>query len=151
MSRWTAAMDARLRELASDLTQSYAAIGRNLGVTKNAVVGRVHRLALPPRPHVGPPRRVPAKPLRAPRRTLPRDVARVAPVPPEEASGEAAVEWAPRPARAIVSLGRGECQFIAGEPRGADTVFCAAQVRAGSSYCPGHHARCWRSPLDAEA
>ena len=46
---WSAEDDARLRELyAQEL--SLTAIGRAMGKTKNAVVGRSHRLGLPARP-----------------------------------------------------------------------------------------------------
>ncbi len=46
---WTEDIIARLRAL-WDEGHSTAEIGRRLGVTKNAVVGKAHRLALPPRP-----------------------------------------------------------------------------------------------------
>lgn len=46
---WDEALDARLRALWAE-GHSTAEIGRRMGLTKNAVVGRVHRLKLPPRP-----------------------------------------------------------------------------------------------------
>ncbi len=46
---WTEEIIARLRTL-WDEGHSTAEIGRRLGVSKNAVVGKAHRLALPPRP-----------------------------------------------------------------------------------------------------
>ncbi len=46
---WTEEIIARLRAL-WDEGHSTAEIGRRLGVSKNAVVGKAHRLALPPRP-----------------------------------------------------------------------------------------------------
>ncbi|WP_286206883.1 GcrA family cell cycle regulator [Formicincola oecophyllae] len=46
---WTEDMIAKLRNLWVQ-NLSTADIGRQLGVTKNAVVGKVHRLGLPPRP-----------------------------------------------------------------------------------------------------
>jgi GcrA cell cycle regulator len=48
-SIWTHALDTSLRSL-WDAGLSTAEIGRSLGVSKNAVVGRAHRLALTPRP-----------------------------------------------------------------------------------------------------
>ena len=46
---WTDETIARLRELWSQ-GLSTAEIGRQLSITKNAVVGKAHRLGLPPRP-----------------------------------------------------------------------------------------------------
>lgn len=46
---WTDETIARLRELWGQ-GLSTADIGRQLGITKNAVVGKAHRLGLPPRP-----------------------------------------------------------------------------------------------------
>ncbi|MDF7673572.1 GcrA family cell cycle regulator [Acetobacteraceae bacterium ESL0709] len=46
---WTDDLIARLRELWSQ-GLSTAEIGRQLAITKNAVVGKAHRLGLPPRP-----------------------------------------------------------------------------------------------------
>lgn len=45
---WTEEQDATLRQLWSD-GLSTAKIGEKMGVTKNAVIGRAHRLALAPR------------------------------------------------------------------------------------------------------
>ena len=92
---WNEDAISRLRAL-WDEGHSTAEIGRRLGITKNAVVGKAHRLALPPRPspirrseaadHV--PRREAAKRSTGP--TLPPldDAPRPAPAP------------APRPAQA---------------------------------------------------
>ena len=55
---WTSAADTRLRELWAE-GHSGAEIARRMGTTKNAVVGRAHRLKLPARPS---PIRLPAEP-----------------------------------------------------------------------------------------
>jgi GcrA cell cycle regulator len=47
---WTAAEDERLRALWADLAVSAGAIGREIGRSKNSIVGRAHRLGLPARP-----------------------------------------------------------------------------------------------------
>lgn len=36
------------------------------------------------------------------------------------------------------------CQWLEGEAR--DRNFCGAVVKSGSSYCPDHHARCYKAP-----
>lgn len=46
---WTEELIARLRGL-WDEGRSTAEIGRHIGMSKNAVVGKAHRLSLPPRP-----------------------------------------------------------------------------------------------------
>jgi len=46
---WTEAVIAELRRLWAE-GLSTAEIGRRLGVSKNAIVGKAHRLALSPRP-----------------------------------------------------------------------------------------------------
>ena len=46
---WTADAVARLRAFWQD-EHSTAEIGRRMGISKNAVVGKAHRLGLPPRP-----------------------------------------------------------------------------------------------------
>jgi GcrA cell cycle regulator len=46
---WNEEMIARLRQLWAE-GHSTAEIGRRMGITKNAVVGKAHRLVLPPRP-----------------------------------------------------------------------------------------------------
>ena len=46
---WTDATVTRLRQLWAD-GYSTVGIGRHLGVSKNAVVGKAHRLDLPGRP-----------------------------------------------------------------------------------------------------
>uniref|UniRef100_UPI0022EA7F36 GcrA family cell cycle regulator n=1 Tax=Falsiroseomonas oryzae TaxID=2766473 RepID=UPI0022EA7F36 len=46
---WTAEAIERLRALWAE-GHSTAEIGRRMGISKNAVVGKAHRLSLPPRP-----------------------------------------------------------------------------------------------------
>ncbi len=68
---WAEETIVRLRSL-WDEGHSTAEIGRRLGVSKNAVVGKAHRLDLPARPS---PIRRDGVPGGAPRRTAPRRVA----------------------------------------------------------------------------
>lgn len=153
-SPWTAAMDAEMRRLAGE-GHSYGAIAAAMGLTKNQVVGRAHRLCLPARPspigqrqgaapkaarrsarpsQAGQQQDAAPKPARLPKgsRTLPELSAPMAVL----AAPQAAPMPAPHP---FASRG---CQFIAGEPAGASTEFCCAPVSAGSPYCPQHHALC---------
>jgi GcrA cell cycle regulator len=91
-------------------------IGAAIGCSRNAVVGRVHRLGL--KRFV--PRATPQQPApaRAPR-----------PKPP----------WVVGHARRqIIELRSDECHWPINEP-GADFCFCAEPNLRGSSYCPYHH------------
>lgn len=36
------------------------------------------------------------------------------------------------------------CRYPHGDPRAADFRYCRAKPQPGSSYCPEHHARCYR-------
>jgi GcrA cell cycle regulator len=44
----------------------------------------------------------------------------------------------------IIDLGAHDCRFPTGEDDGTH-LFCGALVKEKSSYCPGHHAICYRS------
>ena len=145
---WDEAADARLRELwAGPLSTS--AIGAAMKTTKNAVVGRAHRLKLPPRPSPirageGPTKDGITSQARAamgPRggaAGLQRKLAEAHAVPPETP----APADLPKP-RVVALAAVRTCQWIEGPARGADTVFCGAPAKADRSYCPAHHARCF--------
>jgi len=51
MTFWTAERDDELRRLHAQ-GLAFVAIGAALGCSKNACIGRAHRLGLPPRPHI---------------------------------------------------------------------------------------------------
>ena len=143
---WNDEAIARLRAMwAEGLTT--AEIGRRLGVTKNSVVGKSHRLLLPPRP--SPIRRLPTgqAPRPQPRRTvgptLPalHDTIRTPPI--------AAPAPAPAPAprapalRAVPSLaGRRitTCCWPLGEPGTPSFRFCDDASQANKPYCTAHAA-----------
>ncbi len=110
-------MDAALREKwLEHLTAS--AIGRALGLTKNQVIGRAHRLNLPKRPA---PNKV---------RTPGGRGRKIEPVRYLSGSG----------------LPSG-CAFIAGDPtseiRAGRDPHCGAERQLGSPYCAHHHAVCY--------
>jgi GcrA cell cycle regulator len=149
---WTPAAEAWLRELwaQSDPVLSTGLIGSMMGCGKNAVVGKAHRLNLPPRPspiatlrnpdgtaveRKPPAKRVPKAPgalVTLPSLARPLPVVRVeVPAPP------------PRPVVVRQTAARGCCYPI-GDPRAAGFRFCDAPVeRLGRSYCEEHHALCW--------
>lgn len=163
---WTTERDARLRMLAAR-GDSYTEIAAAMGLSRNSVIGRAHRLGLPARPSqiitLPPPgaspgpvnRGAPSDPAVGSGHIQPAEVrgplaavpSRVAPSASAPASGHllsARTRQASSPYRT--------CQWIAGEPAGDRTLFCGDPVTTRldggrSSYCAEHHARCWRPSL----
>lgn len=144
---WSVEAIERLRALWAE-GHSTAEIGRRMGISKNAVVGKAHRLNLPARPSpirrelgmpVAPrpqPARVPRPAGLALRTTLP------APAPvPAPATSHAAL--APRPAvvRSFPRLGPvRSCCWPIGEPGQPSFRFCSAEALNAKPYCMEHAA-----------
>lgn len=131
---WTPAKVAELQRLWPE-GESTSAIGRKLGMTKNAVLGKAHRLGLPSRPSpILPPLEAP--PTKAEALRLP--------------AAEATPAAAPAPEEASPPSSRHACQWIEGEPSVDDACKCGAPALAGRSYCPRHMARAYvpRSSLE---
>ena len=148
---WTDDVISRLKALWAE-GLSTAEIGRRLGVSKNAVVGKAHRLSLDARP--SPIRR--SVPGEAPKRaavkrvigpTLPT-MAVVAPEPPErKAPSTAPSAPAPNAAapvlRAVGRTGGGRlvaCCWPIGEPGTRSFRFCDDESLPGKPYCSTHAA-----------
>lgn len=118
---------------------SASQISRQLGVTRNAVIGKVHRLHLPSRPAPPPrPRRSPAQ--RTGQRPGPRERsgARVTAVRPEPIDWSAvrALEEAPGEAT-LLTLGPHMCKWPIGDPATAGFTLCG-RVRSTGPYCATH-------------
>ncbi len=136
---WTDAVISNLRRLWNE-GHSTAEIGRRLGVTKNAVVGKVHRLALPNRP----------SPIRRGQQTArkyaPRpEVVRSVPLLPAAPMAPALppAPPAPSPIPAVSSTRRGfaqSCCWPMGEPGRPGFRFCDAAADWGKPYCAEHRA-----------
>ncbi len=129
---WTDRQDARLRELwdqkmvaaqiAGTLAEEY---GRPF--SKNAIIGRAHRLELESR-------KIACLGERKPRIRTRHKVAtgpdlRFAPPPPPADNHP----WAP-----FGELTGAFCSFVQGDPRGFETLMCGLP-RANGSYCDYHH------------
>lgn len=140
---WTPEAIERLRALWAE-GHSTAEIGRRMGVSKNAVVGKAHRLNLPARPSpirrdtAGEAKPVVVKAPRpasvAPRMTLPVvPVAAPAPAP--------VVAAAPAVVRPFPRLGAmRSCCWPIGEPGTSGFRFCSAEATSGKPYCLEHAA-----------
>lgn len=141
---WTEETIARLRAL-WDEGHSTAEIGRRLGVTKNAVVGKAHRLNLPARP--SPIRRTQGAPRPQRSGVVRRVIGPTLPVLPAMQAAVRATEPlapqtpfrvvtpSPRPTHARLSA----CCWPLGEPGTPSFRFCGDNALSGKPYC-GEHA-----------
>ena len=146
---WTAEIVASLRQLWAE-GHATAEIGRRLGVTKNAIIGKARRLDLERRP--SPIRRDGASAPRTPRlppaprlaNIMPTTTAVTAPTEPPPASTLSATGPPPAPAPRIfnpakaATAGTMPCCWPLEEPGQAGFRFCGRPAEAGSPYCTEH-------------
>ena len=141
---WT---DERVEELKKLWSEGLSAsqIAKQLGgVTRNAVIGKVHRLGLSGRATPSRPARRTVKPSR-PRTpaatTAPaRAVARPAPSAPPAAS-PAPVEPAVLPSgefATVLTLRESMCKWPIGDPSQSEFRFCGRKADTGQAYCHAH-------------
>ncbi|HKY94918.1 MAG TPA: GcrA family cell cycle regulator [Kiloniellales bacterium] len=163
---WTDDRIEQLRKL-WDQGLSASAIGRQLGVSKNAVVGKAHRLKLPARPSpirkgARPPVRrmaVLPKPFAMPvRRHHARPSQALAELTEKAEAPAAAAERPAAPPPLVqptrrVARGIKACLWPIGDPGEANFHFCGAEVVPGKSYCSEHCQRAYihKSRADSEA
>ena len=137
---WT---DERVSELSRLWAAGYSAsaIGRMLGVSKNAVVGKAHRMRLEARP----------SPIRRDQRA---PMHRRVPMPTRPSMEERPVVAAPPPPPPRWTVRRNadgpSCLWPIGDPSEADFHFCGAQSVEGKPYCPEHCARAYITRIRAE-
>lgn len=136
---WFPERDAALVRLWEDHSLSAAEIGRRLGVGKNAVIGRSHRLQLAPRRspiarHVTGRTELAPRPMPA---TLPLEtIGRPAePFAPAQLFTAAPGAMQPDPA---------QCCWPIGHPGTPTFAFCGAAPRPGKPYCDEHCQRAYR-------
>ena len=123
---WTEERVDDLRRL-WDAGYSASAIGKQIGMSKNAVIGKAHRLGLRARP--SPIRRSAPKPILAGRIRLEEPRSEPAPPPPPV-----------RPRR----IARGStCLWPIGDPGDDDFRFCNEPVVEGKPYCAAHCAKAY--------
>jgi GcrA cell cycle regulator len=141
------------------LGHSTAEIGREMGISKNAAGGKVHRLNLPPRP----------SPIRRGGTSAPPKIRRVAgPTLPRIVSVEVKDEEPPKPVvlakptevrtveppklRPAPSMPRNLrtvcCQWPIGEPGTPFFRFCDADATSGKPYCADHAAVAYVKVVD---
>lgn len=151
---WTDERVELLKKLWSDGLSASQIAARMGDVTRNAVIGKVHRLGLSgrarparsPRPRVSKPR-MPQHPSPSPGFNVRGNVA-LKPTPKVEPEPEAEPEPAPAPIQAvdlpsgervtILNLTEKTCKWPIGDPTDADFHFCGRQSMTGLPYCKAH-------------
>ncbi len=141
-SSWSAERITALRQLWLE-GRSASEIAKSLGgVTRNAVIGKVHRLGLGGRMTPSSPRRA-----RIPRGQV-RPVRRMAPPKPPPPPTTPAVRAAPRASVAVEAVARvfdtcalsaRTCRWPVGDPRQAGFGYCGAAAGGKGPYCEPHH------------
>lgn len=141
---WTDTVISNLRRL-WDEGHATAEIGRRLGVTKNAVIGKAHRLELPPRP----------SPIRQNSQTARKPGPRPKVVPPAPSLPAVSVQTVPAPPPAPLPTPaapsrRGAsqpCCWPIGEPGRPGFRFCDDAADEGKPYCAEHRALAYVKPF----
>jgi GcrA cell cycle regulator len=116
-------------------------IAGEIGVTRNAVIGKIHRLGLSPgRPAASPARESPPR-VRRPR-LFSRPTLRVVSGKAPAVAIETAVVSTQR--CSLLELAHGRCRWPINDPGNADFAFCGNDSTDGFSYCPGHARMAYR-------
>jgi GcrA cell cycle regulator len=148
IATWNPERIAQLRNfVGAGLTCSQ--IAAEIGVSRNAVIGKIHRLGLGPgRPAAAPGRACPPR-LRRPRLPSQRQMLRLITADaPAETAALAAVPFDDARCCSLLELAQGKCRWPVGDRGGncgADFLFCGNEAVAGFSYCAGHARLAYRS------
>ena len=162
---WTETTIARLRELWSEGI-SASEIGRRLGISKNAVIGKVHRLELPgrncpiKRNGYSRPKPTPRTGRTSSRTTLPALQSLQQPGATTAPGARDRVTIRRSPAAAILPAAppallrpwqkSQPCCWPIGEPGTSGFRYCEAGSLPGKSYCEEHYCRAYASARQYE-
>ena len=150
---WTDDRVESLRKLWLDgLSASQIAKHLGGGLTRNAVIGKVHRLGLSGRATASQPNRVAFKPARPPRPAAPtppvlRRAEAIAPPRPEPAPVAAVEETG---SATVLTLDAHMCKWPIGDPSSDGFSFCGRGCQQGGPYC-AHHAQLAYQPQAKKA
>ena len=148
---WTDEMIEKLRQMwKQGLTTSE--IAKKIGVSKNSIVGKVHRLNLTARP--SPIKKKEEAPLEQPvRKTAEKEPKSTKPVKKikietVEISPAVAVPSTVETTGCIplTELDNHTCRWPIGDPRDEGFCFCGKKVRSGQTYCEEHAAIAYVKP-----
>ena len=122
---WTEERLEKLRTL-WDKGLSISSIGEELGVTRNAIAGKAHRLGLKKRQSPIAPKKAAAK----------------------EVVIEEPVDLPLRLALRKLNWSRAKCAWPSGDPKHTNFKFCGAPILAGKPYCAPHCAEAFTTSRD---
>lgn len=141
--------------------KSAADIAKTLGkgVTRNAVIGKAHRMGLSGRPSpIKKPSPPPARKETGKKEIAAKPAAKKAVIAPLAAAKNPALareaEELKKIEKEVVPLGGGVplidltermCKWPIGDPREPDFTFCGRAIRPGTPYCPAHAAMAYQS------
>ncbi len=156
---WTDERIEQLKKLWSDGLSASQIANEIGGITRNAVIGKIHRLGLSGRTKPAaasqPRQPKPRKPMAPQRSFQPQTRGNTALAPALRPEIEAAPEAAPAPVENVVPFGErcsimtlkeSSCRWPLGDPGRADFAFCGARKESGLPYC-AYHARIAYQPV----
>jgi GcrA cell cycle regulator len=153
---WSSERIEQLRSLWHDGLSASQIAAQLGGITRNAVIGKAHRLGLMGRPSpiknrpAGVVRRAAPRRPRAEQTHAPRVASapiRVAPTPaPRKIEPTPPVEIGDMPGATILTLTDRICKWPIGDPRDADFHFCGRGSAEGLPYCSDHARRAYQPP-----
>jgi GcrA cell cycle regulator len=150
---WTAERIEQLRNFA-DSGLSSSQIAAEIGVTRNAVIGKLHRLGLASRRTAGGPARSCPPRARRPRQTSQREFLRLmfaqAPSIAGNAGAQSAAVESAQPC-SLFDLARSTCRWPVGNTDAASVTFCGNEAVDGFPYCVGHTRMAYRVPARQRA
>lgn len=143
-SVWSDELVERLKALWADGNRSASDIAKELGagISRNAVIGKIHRLGLSGRVagRSSPRQRKLSEP-----KSKPRGAPHQSPIP-----------FTPRVVHTefrslhVTELVTGDCRWPEGGDNGQPIVFCGCTVRESSPYCDQHHQIAFQKPVSPE-
>jgi GcrA cell cycle regulator len=153
METWTPERIEQLRNFASSGLSS-SQIAAEIGVTRNAVIGKLNRLGLARgRPAGGPARTCPPR-ARHPRQSPQRALLRLMFAQTPSIASDAGTQFVPvestRPC-SLIELAHGTCRWPVDNPDASDIAFCGNESVAGFPYCAGHARMAYRIPARQRA
>ena len=116
-------------------------IAKNLGVSKNSIVGKVHRLNLTARPSPIKKKEdeTAAEPVAAHDKKSAETPTEVKPLNVEKKIGSSAC-------LKLTELDNHTCRWPIGDPRDDNFCFCGKKVRGGQTYCEEHSSVAYVKP-----
>jgi GcrA cell cycle regulator len=150
---WTEERIALLQKLWGQGYSASQIASQLQGVTRNAVIGKIHRLGK--RPEGAAARTRPARPTPHPSRRPAAPEARRTPTPQQQ-------DWAARPFRRAAlleepglatstTLEAHMCRWPIGDPDEAGFSFCGRSVDGSRPYCQGHSRLAYKNSTGSEA